>query len=276
MSPAETDSAIPYVDLHVDLPYQHNYKDAAFLRGTGQFAATMAKEAGLYAVVLPLFVPVVVSKQGPRVSDYEQSWRSIEAVLNTQKIYAHPGGEPASGQIRTFYSFEGMGPIGDDLSSLEIWVHRGVRLFGLVHNQHNALAASAMDSRGDDFGLTSKGRQVVSRIYELGGVVDISHASDRAGKEVIEIALKTGQPVVASHSNARHLLDHRRQANRGRSRSHRLGFRRWDPTAPGSWKFARSSAPGARVARRGAIGQRRACHHGRQCHANIGAHAFAS
>ena len=210
MSPAETDSAIPYVDLHVDLPYQHNYKDAAFLRGTGQFAATMAKEAGLYAVVLPLFVPVVVSKQGPRVSDYEQSWRSIEAVLNTQKIYAHPGGEPASGQIRTFYSFEGMGPIGDDLSSLEIWVHRGVRLFGLVHNQHNALAASAMDSRGDDFGLTSKGRQVVSRIYELGGVVDISHASDRAGKEVIEIALKTGQPVVASHSNARQLLDHRR------------------------------------------------------------------
>ncbi len=153
----ELDGAIPYVDLHVDIPYQHNYKEASFLRGTGQFSAEMAQKGGLYAVVFPLFVPVTASKKVPTVSDYEQSWQNIEESLDKQNIYAHPGAEPAAGQVRTFYSFEGMGTLGDDLPALERWVRRGVRLFGLVHNQHNALAASSMDYHGEDFGLTALG-----------------------------------------------------------------------------------------------------------------------
>ena len=210
MRTSAIDSAVPYVDLHVDLPYQYNYKDASFSNGTGQFTAAMARDGGLYAVVLPLFVPARVSKHGPRVSDYEQSWQRIEAVLNEQQLYARPGAEPRTGQVRTFYSFEGMGPIGDDLPALERWIARGVRLFGLVHNQNNALATAAMDARKGDFGLTEKGRQAVRRICELGGVVDVSHASDRTTREVIEIALNLKHPVVASHSNARRLMDHRR------------------------------------------------------------------
>ena len=204
------DTVFPYVDLHVDLPYQHNYKDAPFSSGTGQFAATMAREGGLHAVVLPLFVPAEVSKAGPRLSDYEQSWQRIEAVLRKQKLYAHPGAEPGTDQVRTFYSFEGMGPLADDLPALERWMLRGVRLFGLVHNQNNALAASSMDSRKGDTGLTEQGRRVVRRICELGGVVDVSHASDRTAREIIEIAKNLKRPVVASHSNARQLMDHRR------------------------------------------------------------------
>jgi membrane dipeptidase len=203
-------STIPYVDLHVDLPYQHNYKDTALSSGTGQFAASMVEDGGLYAVVFPLFVPARVSKNGPRVSDYEESWQRIEAALNQQHTYARPTAEPNPGQVRTFYSFEGMGPIGDDLSSLQRWTARGVRLFGLVHNQNNTLATSSMDSRSKDYGLTAQGRQVVNRIYELGGVVDVSHASDRTAADVIEIALKLGRPVVASHSNVRQLRDHPR------------------------------------------------------------------
>ncbi len=210
MRASATDSTVPYVDLHVDLPYQHNYKDADFSNGTGQFSEAMARDGGLYAVVFPLFVPARVSKLGPRVSDYERSWQRVEAVLNEQQLYAHPGAEPRTDQVRTFYSFEGMGPLGDDLPALQRWIARGVRLFGLVHNQNNALAAAAMDSRKGDFGLTEKGRQVVRRICELGGVVDVSHASDRTTKEVVEIALSLRRPVVASHSNARRLRDHRR------------------------------------------------------------------
>jgi membrane dipeptidase len=210
MPPTEPNSAIPYVDLHVDLPYQYNYKEASLLRGTGQFSVDMAPRGGLTAVVLPLFVPFSVSETGPRVSDYEQSWQRIEECLKQQNSYAHPGEEPAAGQVRTFYSFEGMGPLGGDLSALEHWVQRGVRLFGLVHNQHNALAASSMDHHGEDFGLTELGRQMVARIYELGGIVDISHASDRAAADILKLALSLGQPVVASHSNVRRLMNHQR------------------------------------------------------------------
>ncbi len=213
-APAEAshqeNSTIGYVNLHVDLPYQHNYKRASLLRGTGQFPAALAKKGGLAAVVFPLFVPFKVSKQGPRFADFEQSWQRMEQSLSEQSAYAHPGAEPAAGQIRTFYSFEGMGPLGNDLPGLKLWVRRGVRLFGLVHNQHNALAASSMDQHGEDFGLTALGRQMVARIYELGGVVNISHASDRSAADIVKMAKALGRPVVASHSNARHLMDHKR------------------------------------------------------------------
>ena len=209
-SDSNAKSAIPYVDLHVDLPYQYNYEHASFSRGTGQFAASMAREAGLCAVVLPLFVPARVSKHGPRTSDYEHSWERVDMALGQQEVFVRPGVEPAPGQVRTYYSFEGMGPFGDDPQSLERWAARGVRLFGLVHNQDNALAASSMDSHPYDSGLTALGRNVVDRIFELGGVVDVSHASDQTAKEVIEMALHAGHPVVATHSNARQLLDHPR------------------------------------------------------------------
>ena len=208
--PPSEASVVPYVDLHVDLPYQHNYKGMAFSRGTGQFPAEKAAKGGLHAVVLPLFVPASVSPEGPRISDYEESWRSIEDALKSQAIYAPVGAVPSSGQIRTFYSFEGMGPFSQEPEKLAEWVRRGVRLFGLVHNQHNALASSAMDRRVVDYGLTERGRTVVSSIYALGGVVDISHASDRAAADIIAMALELGRPVVATHSNARHLMNHPR------------------------------------------------------------------
>ena len=204
------DSTIPYVDLHVDIPYQYNFKQASLLQGTGQFSAAMAQRGGLFAVVFPRFIPADAFKNPPATNDFEQSWRHIEAALNQQNVYSHPGMDPEAGQVRTFYSFEGMGSLGDDLPALELWVRRGVRLFGLVHNQHNALAASSMDHHGEDFGLTALGRRVVTRVYELGGVIDISHASDHTAADVLKLALSLGRPVVASHSNARRLMDHRR------------------------------------------------------------------
>jgi len=208
MPPSES-STIPYVDLHVDLPYQHNFKHLSLLRGTGQFSADQAAKGGLHTVVLPLFVPATVSPDGPRASDYEESFQAMQKAL-PGTIYALAGREPEPGQVRTVYSFEGMGPLGQDLQALELWVQRGVRVFGLVHNQHNALASSSMDPHPVNFGLTERGRRVVSRIYELGGVVDVSHASDRAAGEIIELALSAGQPVIATHSNARRLMNHPR------------------------------------------------------------------
>jgi membrane dipeptidase len=201
---------VPYVDMHVDLPYQYNFKHAELHSGTGQFLAASATASGLCGVVFPLFVPFRVSAKGPRASDYESSWKHFEQGLSQQKVYARPGTEPKAGQVRTFYAFEGMGPFTDDREVLARWVDRGVRLFGLVHNQNNALAAAALDRRGADFGLTALGRRVVNQIYDLGGIVDVSHASDRATRDVLDIAEHLGKPVVASHSNARRLLDHPR------------------------------------------------------------------
>ena len=207
---AQGAQCVPYVDLHVDLPYQHLFKHADLSTGTGQFVAATAQKACVAAVVFPLFVPARVSPGGPRLNDYESSWKQLEQSLGRQSTYASPGREPSAGEIRTFYSFEGMGPFTDDREVLALWVRRGVRLFGLVHNQSNPLAAAALDRRTADYGLTELGRRVVMQIYALGGIVDVSHASVHTTRDVLDMAEKLGRPVVASHSNARRLLDHPR------------------------------------------------------------------
>jgi membrane dipeptidase len=44
----------------------------------------------------------------------------------------------------------------------------------------------------------------------LGVPVDVSHASDRATRDVLSLARESGVPVIATHSNARAVTDARR------------------------------------------------------------------
>ncbi len=53
-------------------------------------------------------------------------------------------------------------------------------------------------------GLSPFGREVVAEMNSLGIMVDISHLSDKAAYEVLEISRA---PVIASHSSARHFVD---------------------------------------------------------------------
>jgi membrane dipeptidase len=103
-----------------------------------------------------------------------------------------------------------MGCFTDDREVLARWIKRGVRLFGLVHNQSNPLAAAALDRRSSDYGLTELGKRVVTQIYTLGGIVDVSHASAHTTRDVLDLAEKLRKPVIASHSNARRLFDNPR------------------------------------------------------------------
>jgi membrane dipeptidase len=112
--------------------------------------------------------------------------------------------------VRTWLSFEGAGPLAAAPESLSAWVARGVRIVGLVHTEHNALASSSGDAHAVDYGLTEAGKELVRRAHALGVAVDVSHASDRALNDVLTLAAETHGVVVATHSNARALADHPR------------------------------------------------------------------
>jgi membrane dipeptidase len=162
-------------------------------------------------VVLPLFVPRDVSPTGPRLEDLEQSYLRVLAELQAGDGLALPGcGDPGPDRVRTWLSFEGAGPLADAPESLDAWVARGVRVVGLVHTEHNALASSSGDRKPVTYGLTEAGRALVRRAHALGVAVDVSHASDRAVVDVLALARETAGVVVATHSNARALCDHPR------------------------------------------------------------------
>lgn len=197
------------VDLHVDLPYQLGYQGKALREGTGQAGLEALKAGQVQGVVLPLFVPHRVSPTGPRLADLEASYLRVLAELQRGPELSLPGCGPASG-VRTWLSFEGAGPLAEAPESLDSWVARGVRVIGLVHTEHNALASSSGDAQAVTFGLTEAGARLVRRAHSLGVAVDVSHASDRAVTDVLALARETSGVVVATHSNARALCDHPR------------------------------------------------------------------
>jgi len=209
-SSAAAGSPVPVVDLHVDLSYQYNFKNRDFAGSSGQFSVEALRRGGVSGVVLPLFVPRDVSTTGPRVADLERSYLRVSQALSRTPPFAAAGCTAKPGAVRTFYAFEGAGPLADDPDSLSRWAERGLRIVGLVHTYANELASSSGDPESKPFGLTEKGRLFVRRAFALGLLVDVSHASDRALADVLAEAAPTHGVVVATHSNARAVAEHPR------------------------------------------------------------------
>jgi membrane dipeptidase len=209
-SAAADGSPFPVVDLHVDLSYQHNFKGRDFAASSGQFSVDAMQRGGVSGVVLPLFVPRDASASGPRVADLERSYLRINEALTHTPPFAPAGCTAKPGAVRTFYAFEGAGPLADDPDSLSVWAKRGLRIVGLVHTYANELASSSGDPESKPFGLTEKGRIFVRRAFALGLLVDVSHASDRAVSDILAEAAPTHGVVLATHSNARALAFHPR------------------------------------------------------------------
>lgn len=102
-------------------------------------------------------------------------------------------------------SIEGGGCLGHDLGVLRMMYRLGVRAMGLTWNNGNSIADGC--GAEEDRGLTPFGRDVVREMNRLGMVVDVSHLAVKGFWDVIE---ETNAPIIASHSNARAIHDHRR------------------------------------------------------------------
>lgn len=206
--------ADPVIDLHVDLPYRAGYKGKSFEQGSGEFRAEDLIASGVSGVVLPLFIPTQAVPEGRSRSEFERSYSRVFTSILQTPPYSLPGcrvgrAGGSSRRVSTWLSFEGADPVEPSHEELSQWSLRGVRLFGLVHSEHNALATSSgQPSTGK--GLTDRGRLFAGHVLRLGGILDVSHASDEATDDLIRMALHEKAPIVASHSNARALAPHPR------------------------------------------------------------------
>lgn len=210
-----TEAPIPVIDLHVDLPYRSGYANGTFEEGSGQFRAKDLVRSGLRGVVLPLYLPKDASPEGRTEAELERSYARVFGQLLKTSPYSLPGcgvgraGGSARG-VETWLAFEGAGQVEPNMATIRGWLLRGVRVFGLVHSEHNALATSSGEPNPRGLGLTERGRRFVALVHEAGGIVDVSHASDAATDDVLDLAEAAGVPVVATHSNARAVADHPR------------------------------------------------------------------
>jgi len=110
------------------------------------------------------------------------------------------------GEIGILINVEGGEILGESLFMLDLIYRLGVRSLGLTWNQRNAIAdgVGESNSRG---GLSRFGLQVITRMNELGMVIDLSHINEAGFWDVLQ---HSDRPVIASHSCARSLCDHPR------------------------------------------------------------------
>ncbi|MBM7650082.1 membrane dipeptidase [Bacillus ectoiniformans] len=107
-------------------------------------------------------------------------------------------------EIGVVLTLEGCEAIQEDLMKLRTLKRLGVCSVGLTWNYANTLADGAMESRGA--GLTAFGRQVVEELNQMKIWTDVSHLSEKAFWDVLELA----DYPVASHSNSYSLCPHPR------------------------------------------------------------------
>lgn len=101
------------------------------------------------------------------------------------------------GKVAALLSLEGMEQLGCDIERLRREHEQdGLIMANLCWNSDNALCGSAMDGGG---GLTAAGRDFVREAQDMGVAIDLSHASERAFWDTLEVSAR---PVLASHSDS--------------------------------------------------------------------------
>jgi len=108
------------------------------------------------------------------------------------------------GQIGAMLTLEGVDAIGNDITKLETLYRLGVRSVGLTWNNANLAADGAGEPRGA--GLTLFGKRIVQLNNKHQVLTDVSHLSEKAFWDVMELA----DYPIASHSNAKKLCNHPR------------------------------------------------------------------
>ena len=104
------------------------------------------------------------------------------------------------GKISILFTVEGPAGIGFEPGKLEKLHNLGFRISTLGWNEKNCLTGSHVTGGG----LTKRGREYVKECQRLGILVDVSHISDEAFWQIMDI---TEKPVIATHSNSRGVFD---------------------------------------------------------------------
>ena len=116
----------------------------------------------------------------------------------------------ASGKKVAMIGIENGYPIGLDINNVKKFHDLGGRYMSLSHNGHSQLSDSNTGEKDDVWlhnGLSDFGKKVIAEMNKWGIMIDISHPSKEAIRQMIALSKA---PVIASHSSARALNDHSR------------------------------------------------------------------
>jgi len=191
------------------VPYQleEKYEDIS-KSTTGDFDYPRARKGGLDAVFMAAYIP-------PEDEEKNIARAHAEVQINMIKHFAakYPEkfemarsiselrSQPADEKVSLLIGIENGSALESKLDNVKYFQDIGVCYITLTHSKNNSLCDSSFDETVKWQGLSPFGKEVVAEMNRLGMIVDISHVTDKAFYQVLEIS---EAPVVATHSACRH------------------------------------------------------------------------
>ncbi|MFD1061847.1 dipeptidase [Winogradskyella litorisediminis] len=161
-----------------------------------------------------------LSRQGFE-NAYDNAMSKFNAIHRLVKQYAPDKIELAttsddvrrivkSGKKAAMIGIENGYPVGLNIENVEKFYNLGARYMSLSHNGHSQLCDSNTGEADGVWlhnGVSDFGKLVIAEMNRLGMMIDVSHPSKEAMRQMIEL---TKAPIIASHSSARALCNHSR------------------------------------------------------------------
>ncbi len=204
------------VDGHVDLPYRLQRgrdknggvaEDVSRRTPKGDFDWVRARAGGLDAPFMSIYVPATYQKDGGAKAFADNLIDLVEGVAKSA-----PGKFTLVGSVadvRTAFDkrqvalplgMENGAPLEGHIENVAYFHGRGVRYITLTHSEDNDICDSSYAETRTHKGLSEFGKKVVLEMNRVGIMIDVSHISDDAFWQVMDI---TKTPVIASHSSCR-------------------------------------------------------------------------
>ena len=212
------------LDAHADIVIPSTSRAYMSADGTSKVDPAKMRAGGVDAVVMSVAVG-----PGPRTMEGDAAARAeadekiaavhtlveesqgqvVIATTSSEIVAAHEAGKSA-----LILGFQNARSLQGNVSAIDEFYAKGVRIFGLNHLGHNAFSDSsrpefsgetgAFEVTEEHSGLSTLGVAAIERIGALGALVDVSQLSKAATLQVLEL---TRTPIIASHSNAKTVSD---------------------------------------------------------------------
>ena len=213
------------VDTHIDINVLNFTDSLNYTMNTDtQFNLPKMIEGGLDVAWLVVYTAQGELNEEGYEAAYNNAISKFDAIDRLVNVYAPDQVELAitSDDVRRILAkgkkvimigVENAYSMGLDTSNVEKFWKRGARYVSLTHNGHNQFSDSntgEFDRTSMHNGLSDLGKEVIELLNYYGIMIDISHPSKEAIRQMTELSKA---PIIASHSSARALRDHPRNVD---------------------------------------------------------------